>query len=639
MRDALRIASPAARVVRVWPRRVRLALAASLCVLVGLIHAAYLPALLSVFARDRFDDFDLFYRSVRAVVDGGTLQWLAKSTGELNVNAPVFHLAVLPFAFVGAVPAAVLWAVAMLVAGGASLALVLGVLGVRPGVEGWLWLLLSLMLFPGPYAVVVSGGLAFSLMLPMTLAWSSARREQWVAAGAWLGVLVALKLFTAIFVVYLVVRRKWRGVLAMLGTAGGLALAGGWVFGWSAYVRWFQALAQVNWESGLLNGSLRGAVARAVLAGALPQPGAALAWTAAAVCGDSTLWKPASKTPLTAIATMKLAAEVCQANGVDPAIFSLVIGKGSTVGEKLLNDKRIPLVSATGSCAMGYRVGEVVGKRLGRTILELGGNNAIIVTPSANLDMAMRAILFGAVGTAGQRCTSTRRIIVHADIRDELVTRLVKAYKSVPIGNPLKEGTLMGPLVTHEAVADMQRAIGRIKEEGGEILYGGETLSGAEYPGGHYVKPCIAAAKNECRIVQEETFAPILYMIEYGRGRGIKGSRDQGKGAAAVSAVADVDEAIAIQNGVPQGLSSAIFTTNLLEAEHFLAHGGSDCGIANVNIGTSGAEIGGAFGGEKETGGGRESGSDSWKAYMRRQTNTLNWGTELPLAQGIKFGD
>ena len=282
---------------------------------------------------------------------------------------------------------------------------------------------------------------------------------------------------------------------------------------------------------------------------------------------------------------------------------------------------------------MGYRVGEVVGKRLGRTILELGGNNAIIVTPNADMDMAMRAILFGAVGTAGQRCTSTRRIIVHRSVRDELVQRLVKAYGQVKIGDPLKEGTLMGPLVTHEAVTDMQNAIARIKKEGGEILFGGEKLDGGDYPGGHYVKPCIAAAKNESAIVQEETFAPILYIIEYGRDQGAQGSRDQGFN------LDDISEAIALHNDVPQGLSSAVFTTNVLEAEHFLAHTGSDCGIANVNIGTSGAEIGGAFGGEKETGGGRESGSDAWKAYMRRQTNTINWSTELPLAQGIKFGD
>ncbi len=359
-------------------------------------------------------------------------------------------------------------------------------------------------------------------------------------------------------------------------------------------------------------------------------PVAVWSWNSAlaAVCGDATLWKPASKTPLTAIATTHIAAQVCKANGIDPAIFSLVIGKGSTVGEQLLHDKRIPLVSATGSCQMGYRVGEVVGKRLGRTILELGGNNAIIVTPHANLDLAMRAILFGAVGTAGQRCTSTRRILAHESIRAELTQRLVKAYKTVPIGNPLKEGTLMGPLVTHEAVEDMQKAIARVKQEGGEILYGGEKLSGPEYPGGHYVKPCIAAARNEFKIVQEETFAPILYIVGYGK-----------KGSSAGAAVDEIHEAVALHNDVPQGLSSAVFTTHLLEAERFLAHSGSDCGIANVNIGTSGAEIGGAFGGEKETGGGRESGSDAWKAYMRRQTNTINWSTELPLAQGIKFGD
>jgi len=359
-------------------------------------------------------------------------------------------------------------------------------------------------------------------------------------------------------------------------------------------------------------------------------PVAVWSWNSAlaAVCGDATLWKPASKTPLTAIACTKIAQQVCKDNGYDPAIFSLVIGKGSTVGERLLHDPRIPLVSATGSCQMGYRVGEVVGKRLGRTILELGGNNAIIVTPSADLGMAVRAILFGAVGTAGQRCTSTRRIIVHNSVRDDLVARLVKAYKSVPIGDPRKEGTLMGPLVTHQAVTDMQNAIARIKQEGGEILYGGEKLDGADYPGGHYVRPCIAAAKNEFKIVQEETFAPILYIIGYGQ-----------KGANAVAAVKDIDEAIALHNAVPQGLSSAIFSTHMLETERFLAHSGSDCGIANVNIGTSGAEIGGAFGGEKETGGGRESGSDAWKAYMRRQTNTINWSTELPLAQGIKFGD
>ena len=357
-------------------------------------------------------------------------------------------------------------------------------------------------------------------------------------------------------------------------------------------------------------------------------PVAVWSWNAAlaAVCGDSTVWKPASGTPLTAIAVTKIAAEVCVENDVDPAIFSLTVGKGSTVGDRLLHDKRIPLVSATGSCAVGKRVGEVVGKRLGRTILELGGNNAIIVTAHANLDLALPAILFGSVGTAGQRCTSTRRIIVHRSVRDKLVTRLVNAYEGVRIGNPLHDDTLMGPLVNAQAVDDLLAARQKVQDEGGEILYGGECLEGDEYPGGLYVTPCIAAAQNEYQIVQDETFAPILYIIEYG-------SAD----ATLAEAVAQMDEALEIHNDVPQGLSSSIFTDNFREAEYFLSHRGSDCGIANVNIGTSGAEIGGAFGGEKETGGGRESGSDAWKAYMRRQTNTVNWSTELPLAQGISF--
>jgi aldehyde dehydrogenase (NAD+) len=359
-------------------------------------------------------------------------------------------------------------------------------------------------------------------------------------------------------------------------------------------------------------------------------PTAVWSWNTAlaCVCGDSVVWKPSSKTPLTAIATTRIAQQVCLENGVDPAIFSLVIGKGSTVGERMLHDMRVRLISFTGSSQMGHHVGEVVGKRLGRTILELGGNNAVVVTPHANLDLALRAILFGAVGTAGQRCTSTRRIIVHASVRDELVRRLIRGYEGVPIGDPRQSGTLMGPLVTPDAVRDMQKALARLKEEGGEVLYGGETLSGARYPGGHYVRPCIAAAKNDFAIVQEETFAPILYIISYGK-----------KGSAGAAAVAEIEEAIALQNGVPQGLSSAVFTEHVREMEAFLCARGSDCGIANVNIGTSGAEIGGAFGGEKETGGGRESGSDAWKTYMRRQTNTVNWSTELPLAQGIRFGD
>jgi aldehyde dehydrogenase (NAD+) len=347
-------------------------------------------------------------------------------------------------------------------------------------------------------------------------------------------------------------------------------------------------------------------------------PVAVWSWNAAlaAVCGDATLWKPSSKTPLCAVAVTRIAERVCREASVDPAVFSLVIGRGSTIGEQLIADRRIPLVSATGSCRMGYRIGEVVGRRLGRTILELGGNNAILVTPEADLDLAVRAIVFGAVGTAGQRCTSTRRIIVHESIRQTLEDRLVAAYRQVKIGNPLAEGTLMGPLIDREAVAAMQEAIRRVKEEGGQVLAGGEVLSGDGFPGGCYVSPCIARAKNTYAIVQEETFAPILYVIAY----------------------QTLDEAIAMHNGVPQGLSSAIFTRNLLEAERFLSCTGSDCGIANVNIGTSGAEIGGAFGGEKDTGGGRESGSDCWKAYMRRQTNTINYTRDLPLAQGIRFG-
>ena len=323
----------------------------------------------------------------------------------------------------------------------------------------------------------------------------------------------------------------------------------------------------------------------------------------------------------------RIAAEVCVENGVDPAIFALAVGEGATIGERLLNDERIPLVSATGSCRMGRRVAEVVGKRLGRSLLELGGNNAIIVTANANMELALPAILFGSVGTAGQRCTSTRRILVHASRRKELEERLVRAYRDVRIGNPLDADTLMGPVLDPSSVDALMAAKERVVAEGGEILYGGERLEGDDYPGGRYVTPCIARAKNDFEIVQQETFAPILYIIEYG-------SAD----ATGEAAVAELQEAMALHNDVPQGLSSAIFTDHIREAEYFLSHRGSDCGIANVNIGTSGAEIGGAFGGEKETGGGRESGSDAWKVYMRRQTNTVNWSTQLPLAQGISFG-
>ncbi len=347
-------------------------------------------------------------------------------------------------------------------------------------------------------------------------------------------------------------------------------------------------------------------------------PVAVWAWNSAlaAVCGNAVLWRPSGRTSLTAIATIKIAERVCRANGVDPAIFSLVIGDVMTVGERLAEDGRIALVSATGSTRVGRQVAAKVGQRLGRTVLELGGNNGIIVTPSADLNLAVRAIIFGAVGTAGQRCTSTRRVIAHQSILPELTRRLIAGYEQVRVGNPLLDGTLMGPLISKRAVQAMQAAIKRLRREGGKTLYGGQRLRGAAYPGGRFISPCIALARNDFKIVREETFAPILYLMPY----------------------QDMDEAIAAHNAVPQGLSSAIFTNDLREAERFLSCLGSDCGIANVNIGTSGAEIGGAFGGEKETGGGRESGSDSWKNYMRRQTVTINYSTDLPLAQGIKFG-
>ncbi len=347
-------------------------------------------------------------------------------------------------------------------------------------------------------------------------------------------------------------------------------------------------------------------------------PVAVWTWNSAvaAVCGDTTVWKPSTQTPLTAIATIKIAERICRANEVDPAVFSLVVGDGSMVGERLINDSRVGLISATGSTKMGRHVGEVVTRRLGRSLLELGGNNAIIVAPSANLDLALRAILFGAVGTAGQRCTTTRRVIVHESVRATLVRRLVEAYKQVAIGDPADPSTLMGPLINRAAVTTMKSALRKVRKEGGAILYGGEPLAGPHFQGGCYVRPCIVAARHDMRIVRDETFAPILYILTY----------------------RSFEEAIAWQNGVPQGLSSAVFTNDLREAEQFLSSRGSDCGIANVNIGTSGAEIGGAFGGEKETGGGRESGSDAWKNYMRRQTVTINYGSELPLAQGIKFG-
>jgi len=341
-------------------------------------------------------------------------------------------------------------------------------------------------------------------------------------------------------------------------------------------------------------------------------PVAVWAWNAAiaAVCGDTMIWKPSSKTPLTAVAVQNIANRVMDRNGC-PGVFNLVIGRGADVGELMLADKRLPLISATGSCRMGRRIAVVVGERLGRTLLELGGNNAIIVMNDASPDLAVRAVLFGAVGTAGQRCTTTRRLILQKGIAKDIVSRLLKAYEQVRIGDPLDASTLMGPLIDAGATDDMMAALDRVKKEGGEILCGGKKL---DCPG-HFVLPTLVRVKKGMETPKDETFAPILYIYE----------------------VDTLDEAIAIQNDVPQGLSSAIFSDSMRSTEEFLSHRGSDCGIANVNIGTSGAEIGGAFGGEKETGGGRESGSDSWKAYMRRQTNTINWGKDLPLAQGVKF--
>jgi aldehyde dehydrogenase (NAD+) len=347
-------------------------------------------------------------------------------------------------------------------------------------------------------------------------------------------------------------------------------------------------------------------------------PVAVWSWNAmiAAVCGDVNLWKPASKVPLTAIACQNIIGEVLKENNLPEGIFNLVIGPGRTIGEEMLNDKRIPLISLTGSTEVGKHAAQLIAKRLGRYIMELGGNNAIILTPDADLKLAMTSVVFGAVGTAGQRCTTTRRLIIHESIYEKVKESLLKAYQSLKIGNPLDAANHMGPLIDKETVQTMQNALKQVKKEGGKILYGGEVLSGKGYESGCYVRPAIVEAENHYPIVQEETFAPILYLIQYKGG---------------------VEKAIEIHNGVQQGLSSAIFTNNLQEAETFLSGWGSDCGIANVNIGTSGAEIGGAFGGEKDTGGGRESGSDAWKIYMRRQTNTINFGKELPLAQGIKF--
>jgi aldehyde dehydrogenase (NAD+) len=339
-------------------------------------------------------------------------------------------------------------------------------------------------------------------------------------------------------------------------------------------------------------------------------PVAVWSWNAliAAVCGDCVIWKPSSQTPLAAIAVQKICNRVFARHGWS-GVFNLVIGDSASVGEALLNDERVPLVSFTGSTPVGRHVAETVARRLGRTILELGGNNGIIVMDDANLDLAVRAVLFGAVGTAGERCTTTRRLFLQRGIAPRMIESLVRSYAQVKIGDPLEESTLMGPLVNSQAVADMMQGLDIIRAQGGEVIYGGRRL------GGCFVEPALVKARADLPIMREEIFAPILYLVEF----------------------ESLDEAIRWHNDVPQGLSSAMFTTSLISAETFLSHRGSDCGIANINIGTSGAEIGGAFGGEKDTGGGRESGSDAWKAYMRRQTNTINWSTEMPLAQGIDF--
>lgn len=345
-------------------------------------------------------------------------------------------------------------------------------------------------------------------------------------------------------------------------------------------------------------------------------PVAVWSWNAAiaAVCGDVVIWKPSEKAPLSAIACQNLISEVLIENDLPEGIFNLINGD-YRMGELIAKDRKIPLVSATGSTRMGRRVGQIVGARLGRSLLELGGNNAVIISKSANLENALRAVVFGCIGTAGQRCTSTRRVIVHSEVYDHFKNSLIETYKKLSIGDPLDESNQMGPLIDKDAVETYLQALNDAEEQGGRIVYGGKVLQGKGYKSGCYVEPTIVEAGNHLAIVQEETFAPIVYLMQYNR----------------------LEEAIAMQNDVKQGLSSAIFSDSVLEVEHFLSNRGSDCGIANVNIGTSGAEIGGAFGGEKDTGGGRESGSDAWKNYMRRQTNTINYGTDLPLAQGIKF--
>ena len=347
-------------------------------------------------------------------------------------------------------------------------------------------------------------------------------------------------------------------------------------------------------------------------------PVAVWAWNAmlATVCGDVTIWKPSEKTPLSAVACFKIMQAVLLENQVPEGVLSLIIGDVATIGERLVADHRVPLISATGSTRMGRRVGEVVGRRLGRSILELGGNNALILAPDADLKLAIPTIVFGAVGTSGQRCTTTRRLLVHESLFERVRDSLVRAYKTLRIGHPWHEENHLGPLIDVGAVTSMQSALQAAKAQGAKIISGGEVLSGPEYASGCYVRPALVEAKNDMPIVQTETFAPILYLIRYS---------------------GTIADAIALQNASAHGLSSSLFTLNMREAEEFLSAWGSDCGIANINLGTSGAEIGGAFGGEKETGGGRESGSDAWKAYMRRQTNTINFGEGLPLAQGIRF--
>ncbi len=346
-------------------------------------------------------------------------------------------------------------------------------------------------------------------------------------------------------------------------------------------------------------------------------PVAVWSWNAfiALVCGDTVIWKPSSKAAISAVAVMSLIWPVLKKNDLPDGILNLVVGSGPSIGEAMIQDRRIPLISATGSVHMGRHVAAAVGSRLGRTILELGGNNAVIVSPSADLELAVRAVVFGAIGTAGPRCTTIRRGWVHADMFDSFCASLVRSYRKIRIGDPLDAGVHMGPLIDAEAVDTMQVALKQLRDQGGKIIYGGQALSGGIFDTGTYVTPCIAEARADMPIVHEETFAPILYLIRF---------RTQ-------------EEALAHLNSVSQGLSSAIFTNNLPEAEAFLSASGSDCGIANINTGTSGAEIGGAFGGEKDTGGGREAGSDAWKAYMRRQTVTVNWSGKLPLAQGIEF--